>query len=128
MTEDAGDPMTPAVPDPTVEALAEVIRKTGDKHYINDMTAEQDEQRDAFMAALATVLAPILAEHTERAVREALEAAADELDWVRPDVCPCANPEACCGSEESCDAMQPSVKVVGADWLRARAEQIGGRP
>jgi hypothetical protein len=53
---------------------------------------------------------------------EAVRRLADSMLWVRPDACPCESPEACCGSEDSCDAMQPSVKVVGRDAiLRALA-------
>lgn len=49
---------------------------------------------------------------------------AAELDWKRPEKCPCENPESCCGSESSCDAMQPIANVVGAASLRARADAI----
>ncbi|MGZ4518896.1 MAG: hypothetical protein ACXVX9_12210 [Mycobacteriaceae bacterium] len=55
---------------------------------------------------------------------EALRDYASELDWKQPEKCPCATPEACCGSEESCDAMQPTTRVVGAINLRARADKI----
>jgi hypothetical protein len=50
-----------------------------------------------------------------------VEALADDLTWKRPDVCPCSPEtiEACCGSESSCDAMQPSTKVVGSRTIRA---------
>jgi hypothetical protein len=58
---------------------------------------------------------------------QALRDYASELDWKRPETCPCANPEACCGSEESCDAMQPVTRVVGAASLRARADRIEGK-
>jgi hypothetical protein len=54
----------------------------------------------------------------------ALREAAEELTWVRPKVSPCGDTESCCGSVESCDAMRLSVRVVGADWLRARAASI----
>lgn len=56
---------------------------------------------------------------------EALRDAAERLDWVKPDVCPCDHPEACCGSEEACDAMQPSVRVIGASDLRRWADESG---
>lgn len=60
---------------------------------------------------------------------EALREAADEIEWKRPGVSPCTpNFEHCCGSEASCGAMQSSFKVVGAQWLRDRADRIeGGR-
>lgn len=54
----------------------------------------------------------------------ALREAAGELDWVRPDAVPCDDPEGCCGSAGSCDLMQPTTKVVGAAWLRDRADRI----
>jgi hypothetical protein len=59
---------------------------------------------------------------------ETLRDYANELDWVRPEKCPCANPESCCGSEQSCDAMQPVTHIVGAINLRARADRIEGKP
>lgn len=55
---------------------------------------------------------------------QALREYADTLDWVRPKRSPCEHPEACCGSEASCDAMQPTINVVGAVSLRARADKI----
>jgi hypothetical protein len=59
---------------------------------------------------------------------ETLREFANELDWVRPEKCPCTNPESCCGSEQSCDAMQPVTHIVGAINLRARADRIEGKP
>lgn len=48
-----------------------------------------------------------------------VEALAESLVWKRPEKSPCAHVEACCGSEDSCDAMHPSVRVVGHHDLRA---------
>lgn len=73
-----------------------------------------------FAAHQASVVAAIVREAQAEALREA----ADELTWVRPEKSPCREPEACCGSEASCDAMQPSTSVVGPSWLRARADRI----
>lgn len=56
----------------------------------------------------------------------ALREAADELTWVRPEVSPCGDTDSCCGSVESCDAMQPSLPVVSATWLQNRAASIEG--
>ena len=72
----------------------------------------------------ALLASPALARVIREAKAEALREAAASLDWVRPEVSPCAPDfENCCGSEPSCDAMQPSMRVVGADWLRTRADQ-----
>ena len=62
-----------------------------------------------------------------RHVIETLRGLATELDWKKPDKCPCDNPEYCCGSIESCDAMQPITRVVDAHWFRAHADQIEGQ-
>jgi hypothetical protein len=59
---------------------------------------------------------------------QALRDYASELDWKQPEKCPCKHPEHCCGSEASCDAMQPSTRVVGAINLRARADRIDAQP
>lgn len=88
--------------------------------------------RDALCQARAVLasdwLAALLSDAEQRGraqgARDALLAAADELVWVRPKVCPCTNPEACCGSESSCDAMRPHSKVVGEQWLRDRATSL----
>jgi hypothetical protein len=48
-----------------------------------------------------------------------VEALAGSLTWKRPAVCPCKFVEDCCGSESSCDAMQPTVAVVGEGTIRA---------
>lgn len=58
----------------------------------------------------------------------ALRDYASELDWTRPAKCPCEHPEHCCGSEQSCDAMQPVTRIVGAVNLRARADQFEAQP
>jgi hypothetical protein len=55
---------------------------------------------------------------------QALREYAEELKWVRPDTCPCDHPEDCCGSVESCDAMQPHVRLVGVETLLAAADRI----
>lgn len=54
-----------------------------------------------------------------RALKVRVEALAESMTWKRPEKSPCGDPEACCGSEESCDAMHPSTKVVGVDTIRA---------
>ena len=54
---------------------------------------------------------------------EALEEAAKDLDWVKPEAA-CEDAEACCGSAASCDVMRPSSYVVGPDWLRKRAADL----
>ena len=54
-----------------------------------------------------------------------VEALVERLTWKRPDVCPCVNPEECCGSEESCDAMRPMTRIVSADTIRAA---LGDQP
>jgi hypothetical protein len=59
---------------------------------------------------------------------ETLRDYAEELDWVRPEKCPCEHPEDCCGSEQSCDAMQPVTRAVGTGSLRARADSLEGKP
>ena len=48
-----------------------------------------------------------------------VEALADRLTWKRPEKSPCEYIEECCGSEANCDAMQPSVAVVGDTTIRA---------
>lgn len=59
-----------------------------------------------------------------------VRALADSLVWVKPDTTPCApeHVEDCCGSEASCDAMQPHVKVCGRDDILAALDgpQDGG--
>lgn len=68
----------------------------------------------------------IIAARVAEAGARALEEYAAELDWVRPEVSPCAPTFACCESEGACDAMQRVVRVVGAEDLRDRARGLGG--
>lgn len=67
-------------------------------------------------------------------LRDAVLGLADALTWKRPKHSPCGNDaqiEACCGREASCDAMNPSVRVVGAPDIRevvARVERGSDGP
>ncbi len=45
------------------------------------------------------------------AALDRVRALRDSLIWKRPAVCPCDSPEECCGSEESCEAMNPMILV-----------------
>lgn len=54
-----------------------------------------------------------------RAKTARVEALAESMIWKRPEKCPCEAPEACCGSANSCDRMQPSVSVIGYATIRA---------
>lgn len=78
---------------------------------------------DSADAVLAVVEA-----HTRAAQAQALRDAADALVWKRPETCPCANPDACCGGIEACDAMLPSTLYADTAWLRARADELHPRP
>lgn len=60
-------------------------------------------------------------------LRDAVLALCDDLTWKRPERSPCgpeAQIEACCGSEASCDAMNPSILVCGADRIRALVARV----
>jgi hypothetical protein len=63
------------------------------------------------------------------ALRDGVTGLADRLTWKRPEHSPCGTPEqieACCGSEQSCDAMNPSVLLCGASDLRAVVARVEG--
>jgi hypothetical protein len=79
---------------------------------------------DCRVAAAAVVAALDLPTRDRETAAKALDDLADALTWKRPASCPCDNPEACCGSAESCDAMKPSVKMTGAASIRARASAL----
>ena len=55
-----------------------------------------------------------------RATIARVEALAESMVWRRPDRSPCdpQHIETCCGMERYCDAMQPSVIVVGYREIR----------
>lgn len=95
--------------------------------YGKDPAALTEAEREAFVNMLTLpgydvdrILAAV--EHVARKrLAEAFEAFAATLDWHRPAVSPCAPDFICCGSEGSCDAMRPSVSVVGALSVREYA-------
>lgn len=61
------------------------------------------------------------------AIVQRVEALADSLVWRRPERSPCGPDfSACCGSEANCDAMRPSVKVVGEAQIREALEGADG--
>jgi len=124
------------MPDPKVDArgngLSEDERvELNRAQFLTPNTLEDNPVHQAVERILAARLAAVEAERDDALARlaeagaQALEDYAAELDWVRPEVSPCApNFEGCCGSEESCDAMQPFTRVVGAASLRKRAAQL----
>jgi hypothetical protein len=121
-----------AASEAAVAAVMEALRcrpegRAGDLTYVcaEHITADWDER--GCSTARATAQAAVDADRASIQA-QALRDYASELDWKRPEKCPCANPESCCGSEQSCDAMQPVTHIVGAINLRARADRIEGKP
>jgi hypothetical protein len=47
------------------------------------------------------------------------------MEWRRPAKSPCEAPELCCGSESSCDAMQPVVRVIDSKGILAALDGEG---
>ena len=82
--------------------------------------------------SLRAALATVTAERDDwrrryEALRDGVTGLADRITWKRPEHSPCGTPEqieACCGSEESCDAMNPSVLLCGASDLRAVVARV----
>jgi len=95
---------------------------------LTDLSQEWDRDTQlglqTYSEAYLSEMSPVsLAERERAAAEKALRDAADALVWVRPAKSPCGEsiPE-CCGEERYCDAMRPSVSVVGEQWLRDRAD------
>lgn len=81
----------------------------------------RDRADAEFIAHAPEDIAALVAAVRERdAALARVEALAESLVWKRPKVSPCAEYGfACCGSEAMCDAMSPSVSVVGHREIRA---------
>jgi hypothetical protein len=106
-----------SIPDEAVAAAIKAMEAVTPQTAVDHSDWLKKHGRHALLAGAIAAAAP----HIQA---QALREAAAELVWVRPEVSPCGDTEACCGSVESCDAMRPSVRVVGEDWLRARADRI----
>ena len=62
-------------------------------------------------------------------LRDAVLTLADDLTWKRPERSPCgtaAEIEGCCGSEASCDAMNPSILLCGPGRIREVVARVDG--
>ncbi|MGN6245136.1 MAG: hypothetical protein ACTHQ3_15900 [Motilibacteraceae bacterium] len=111
--------------EPSVWALADAVLAVRD-----DVLAEKDAeierlrevtQQQPFRVAESNRLRRLASEAEVARLRETVgrvEALADSLVWKRPDKSPCG-PDYCCGSEAACQAMMPSVRVVGHEEIRA---------
>lgn len=104
-----------------VNAAAEYLPHSTDCQVRPERDCTCWQYRVDLMRAALEAAAPLIQ-------AQALEDAADKITWTRPEKSPCTEFEACCGTEEFCDAMtSPSVSVVGPDWLRARAAALRGQ-
>lgn len=93
-----------------------------------DAIRERYERTDNDYYDVRELLAEVSRLTAELADRDAKIAAvrelADSLVWERPAVSPCAPDFPCCGTESDCDAMKPSIKVVGAQSIRAALGEV----
>lgn len=116
----------PALVEKAAEAIYPLVMETWEDRWPIWEYADEgqaDFMREVARAVLDAVAPAIGEQARQEGAREALRAAADALEWVRPEHCPCDAPDGCCGSESACDAMRPVIKVVDARWLRERAER-----